>query len=152
MLSYLCRSFGNEYKAVVINKEAIQNLQRLKRSNIKDSFFHGCTVCTSMYCCAHNGVMWAALIATGLAFLCLAPWLSYGALHSWLFPLFLHLEVFSSWADCDRDCLLPGLWATLKKTRHPAGYLKSTSLIKWYLMLSIFRFQSFITTHEITLS
>lgn len=47
MLSYLCRSFGNEYKAIIINEEAIQNLWRWKRSHIRD----GTAVASAARCC-----------------------------------------------------------------------------------------------------
>lgn len=52
MLSYLLRYFGNKYKAVVVNEEAVQNLQRWKRSNIKDGFYGFSPVCVQ------DGAMW----------------------------------------------------------------------------------------------
>lgn len=39
LLSYLFRYFGNKYKAIIVDEEAVQDLQRWKRSNIKDYFF-----------------------------------------------------------------------------------------------------------------
>lgn len=51
MLSYLFRNFGNEYKAVVVNEEAVQNLQRWKRSDSKSGFFPVCVQDGAVWVC-----------------------------------------------------------------------------------------------------